>query len=329
MALSEPTFEALTVQKTPIEQEQSVATGPTIASVRDFWELHLASEGRAKRTIATYLYWLDGLDRFLAERGMPRELAHIKREHIEAYVVDLQRRGLGAASVSIAFRSLRPFFAWLTTDDADQLRTSPMARMKAPSVPVNPVPVLTDEEVGKLLAATRGTGFEARRDAALIRMLIDAGLRRGELAGMRRGDVHPKGHVAFVEATTSKSRKGRHVSFGDDTAKHLIRYLMEPRAPKSSDEPLWLGRTGAPLTGNGVLQAVYRRARMAGVKVYPHQLRHTWTSSLLASGHSEGDVQQLGGWSSRDMLSRYGQAAAGERARAAYRSPIDRLGRKR
>jgi hypothetical protein len=50
---------------------------------------------------------------------------------------------------------------------------------------------------------------------------------------------------------------------------------------------------------------------------------------MLAAGHSEGDVMQLGGWTDRSMLSRYGASAAAERARAAYRSPIDRLARQR
>jgi integrase len=57
--------------------------------------------------------------------------------------------------------------------------------------------------------------------------------------------------------------------------------------------------------------------------------RHTWASSMLAAGHSEGDVMQLSGLTDRSMLSRYGASAAAERARAAYRSPIDRLARHR
>jgi hypothetical protein len=70
--------------RTPVEQASIVAAGPTIASTRDFWEVHLSSEGKAARTTATCLYWLDDLDRFLADRGMPRELTAIRREHLEA-----------------------------------------------------------------------------------------------------------------------------------------------------------------------------------------------------------------------------------------------------
>ncbi|HYU49477.1 MAG TPA: tyrosine-type recombinase/integrase [Candidatus Limnocylindria bacterium] len=61
----------------------------------------------------------------------------------------------------------------------------------------------------------------------------------------------------------------------------------------------------------------------------PTQLRHTWASSMLAAGHSKGDVMQLAGWTDRSMLSRYGASAAAERARAACHSPIDRLARQR
>jgi site-specific recombinase XerD len=188
---------------TPVEQDQIVASGPTVASTRDYWEVHLSSEGKAPRTLATYLYWLDDLYRYLAAQGMPQELTAIRREHLEGYIVSLQQRGLAPSSVSIAFRSLRPYFGWLTSEDADQIKTSPMARMKAPSVPVNPPPVLREDEVSRLLEATRGPGFEARRDAAMVRMLIDCGLRRGELAGLHRKDVEPKQRTAFVEATTS------------------------------------------------------------------------------------------------------------------------------
>lgn len=312
--------------RTPAEQTPIVAGGPTLASTRDYWELHLRSEGKAERTIRTYLAAIEALDRFLAERGMPRQLEQIRREHLEAFIVDLQKRGQSPASVSIYFRSLRPFWTWLV--DEDEISRSPMEKMRAPSVPVNPPAVLREEEVARLLQACRGTDFEARRDLAILSLMFDTGVRRGELAGMRLRDLNIKQLLVFIDAATSKSRRGRAVPFGAATGKALLRYLRHPRAPQHSDQPLWMGRTGTPLTGNGILQMVYRRARQAGVKVHPHQLRHSWASSMLASGHTEGDVMQLGGWASRDMLSRYGASAAAERARAAYRSPIDALGGK-
>jgi site-specific recombinase XerD len=305
--------------------EAAIVGGPTIESTRDYWVLHLKSEGRAERTISTYLNALRRLDEFLAAKGMPRELRAIRREHLEAWIADMLERNQ-PGTVSIAFRAVRPFFRWLV--DEDEIDRNPMDKMKAPVPPANPPAVLSDEAIGKLLATCKGPDFISRRDLAILSLMLDTGLRRGELAGMQVRDLNLGQMVAFIEASTSKSRRGRAVAFGPTTAKAVTRYLRHPKAPRGMDEPLWRARTGMPLTGNEIYHAVRRRAKQAGIKVHPHQMRHTWTSRMLSAGHSEGDVMTLGGWSSRDMLSRYGASAASERAIAAYRSPIESLTRK-
>lgn len=304
---------------------EAIVGGPTIDSTRDYWVLHLKSEGRAERTITTYLNALRRLDAFLADRGMPRELRAIRREHLEAWIADMLERNQ-PGTVSIAFRSVRPFFRWLV--DEDELDRNPMDKMKAPAPPLNPPAVLTDDEIGRLLATCKGTDFISRRDFAILSLLLDTGMRRGELAGLRVGDLNLAQMVAFIEASTSKSRRGRAVAYGPTTAKALTRYMRHPKAPHAAHEPLWRARTGLPLTGNEAYHTVRRRAAQAGIRVFPHALRHTWASRMLGSGHSEGDVMALGGWASRDMLSRYGASAASDRAIAAYRSPIESLNRK-
>ncbi|MBA3687905.1 MAG: tyrosine-type recombinase/integrase [Chloroflexi bacterium] len=302
--------------------EAAIVGGPTIASTRDFWVLHLKSEGRAERTISTYLNALRRLDSFLADRGMPRELRAIRREHVEAWIADMLQRNQ-AGTVSIAFRSMRPFFKWLV--DEDEIERNPMEKMKAPVPPLNPPSVLNDEEIARLLATSKGTDFISRRDLAILSLMLDTGIRRGEVAGMRVDDLNLAQMVAFIEASTSKSRRGRAVAFGPTTGKAITRYLRHPKAPRVRLEPLWRARTGLPLTGNEIYHTIRRRAAQAGIRVHPHQLRHTWASRMLGSGHSEGDVMALGGWSSRDMLNRYGASAASDRAIAAYRSPIESL----
>lgn len=57
----------------------------------------------------------------------------------------------------------------------------------------------------------------------------------------------------------------------------------------------------------------------------PHLFRHTFAHQHLASGGQEGDLMELAGWHDRGMLRRYGAAAAADRARKNYRSPVDRL----
>jgi len=66
-----------------------------------------------------------------------------------------------------------------------------MARMTPPIVPEEPPPILRPEQIKAILDA--GTDFEARRHTAPIRLLLDTGMRRGEIAGLRLGDVGLRG----------------------------------------------------------------------------------------------------------------------------------------
>ena len=78
------------------------------------------------------------------------------------------------------YRGLHAFYRWL--EEEDDL-PSPMAKMKPPAVPDQPVPVLTEPQLRALFAVCAGKDFEARRDAALVMVLLDAGPRRAELLG--------------------------------------------------------------------------------------------------------------------------------------------------
>ena len=162
--------------------EAAIVGGPTIASTRDYWTLHLRSEGRADRTLLTYQNAGSKLDAFLEERGMPRELRAIRREHLEAWIVDMQDRGLQPGTISIRFRAIRPFFRWLV--DEDEIDRNPMEKMRTPSVPLNPPAVLAEDDVARLLGTCKGTDYISRRDLAILSLMLDTGLR-GTYAGSR------------------------------------------------------------------------------------------------------------------------------------------------
>lgn len=216
--------------------------------------------------MVTYAKAVDQLDAFLAapRRGRPRRVADIRREDIEAFLVERSEAGMRPAMLSQRFRSLQQYFKWLAVEG--EIERSPMATMRPPQVPETPPPVLREEDLRRLLDTCAGTSFEDRRDAAILRLFHDTGMRRGELAGLRVDDVDFDHEVALV---LGKGRRPRACPFGHKTGQALDRYLRVRSRRADAHEPwLWLGKRGR-LTETGVEQVVKRRGRQAGLPEPP------------------------------------------------------------
>lgn len=218
---------------------------------------HLRAENKAEQTITAYTYAPLQLAAFLAERGMPIEVASIHREHIESFLEDLLGRR-SAATANNRYRGLVAFFSWLT--DEGEITSSPMARMKPPAIPQQPVPVPSTADVQTILKGAAGNDFEDRRDSAIIRLFADSGIRLAELAGLRLDgeDGSDIDLDAGMVRVVGKVRRVRAASFGNRTAKAIDRYIRARAQHPDDDSPwLWLGRRGR-MTPSGIRQMISR-----------------------------------------------------------------------
>lgn len=279
-----------------------------LSDLRASWYRSLTAANKAKGTRTVYMR---ALDQFTAHSGDP-EIHAVTKKHVERFIGDQLDR-LKPATVSIDYRALQQFFKWAVAEN--EIDHHPMTGMKSPHVPVNPVPIIQNRELERLIEACKGPTFEDRRDLAIVRLFWSSGTRLSELTRLSRDDVHTDDRMAQV---LGKGRRYRTIKFDLDAANAIDRYLRIRRRHRLADLPeLWIGDNG-PLTPNGLYQAIRRRARSAGITVHPHQFRHTFAHTYLENGGNEGDLQQLAGWKSRQMLSRYAASTANARAIASY-----------
>ena len=279
------------------------------------FDLHLRAEKKSPKTIRTYL---EAAQWFAAGYLVPAGLSDwsdVRTRHVQEWTITLLGR-YSDAYANNQFRALQQFFKWHATEDPDEPRPNPMANLKPPKVGDKLVAIFTEDELAALLATCKGGGFQNRRDCAVISLFKDAGVRLSELATLTVADVSPANREAVV---TGKGDKQRTVRFTYDTSRALDRYIRERGKHRLARvSALWLGVRGGPMTASGIYQMIERRGREVDVEVNPHKFRHHFSHTFLDRGGAEGDLMELNGWSSPQMLARYGRSARSARARRHY-----------
>ena len=184
---------------------------PSVDDLARSFERYLRAGNKSPRTIETYLEAVAGFSGYLAATSRA-PLDQARREDVEAWIAALLARWKPSTAHN-RYRGLHAFYRWL---EEEEDLPSPMAKMKPPAVPDQPIPVLGEPQLRALFAVCAGKDFDARRDTALLMMLLlDAGLRRAELLGMRVDDLNFEYDVVRV---VGKGGRERALPFGRKTA---------------------------------------------------------------------------------------------------------------
>lgn len=284
--------------------------------------LSLRAEGRADLTISRYrdaAGWFAGW--LAGEHPDVQDWADVKREHLREFFAWMRDTGYSPKYTHNIGGSIQAFYKWYSAEEDLPDLFDLVKPPAAPKLGATPPPVIVGEQLGALLKdAERGRDFESRRDAALIRVFASTGGRLSEIAllGVDAVDLEAR-EITVV----GKGAKTRVVKIDHRATRSLDRYLRVRAKHTAVVEygctALWIGtRRRGGMTASGVRQAIQRRGERLGIHVHPHLFRHTFAHRWLDAGGAEGDLMELAGWESTQMLRHYGRSARSARARRAY-----------
>ena len=263
-----------------------------------------------RHTSGVFLTWFE-------ERGAtsPNELT---ARHVREYLAELAGRGLADKTVNAHARAIRTLaIFWHTEKYTDELIKFSMPKMAAKRLPV-----LTAEELNKVIAAC-----ENPRDKAIVLFMADSGLRRAEVVALNWGDVDFQS--GLVRVVRGKGGKARSAVIGAWTRRALLSY-RRTLSNVTDEAPLFQARGGGRLTGTGLLLVYRRLSERTGIHVTPHAMRRTFCILSLRAGADVLHLKAELGHSGLEMVSHYAALESVDLIQShKEHSPIDNLSKLR
>jgi len=272
----------------------------------------------SEHTVRAYGRDVRSLADFLRRAGS--SLGRATHPVLRRWLANLTTRGYARSTIARRAAAVRTFYAWAFRRGL--VPENPAALLGSPR-PVNRLPaVLSQAEAEELAAAPAGSDPVALRDRAVLELLYGSGLRVAELCALNEEDLEVDAQRVRV---LGKGGKERQVPVGDFAAEALADYLGAGRpllGPQERADPaLFFNRRRKRLGPRDVraLLERYRRTALAGRRLSPHTLRHSFATHLLEGGAEIRVVQELLGHSSLSTTQRYTHVSR-RRLFDAYRS---------
>ena len=194
----------------------------------------------------------------------------------------LHSRGWAPSSMIRRLAAVKWYCRWLGCP-------APAVRIREPALP--PKQPFSIDELRRILAACRRP-----QDRAMVLLVLDTGLRRSELTGLRRQDLDLGNGVARIRG---KGGKQRVVALGQRSLAALGLCLDGRGYPWRSQ------RTGGPMTADGFYRLCRRLSQRTGIHVFPHRFRTTWACLFLEATGDVGSAQVLMGHAKVETTLRY------------------------
>jgi site-specific recombinase XerD len=225
----------------------------------------------------------------------------VSREDVDRFVEDQLGRGLAARTVNRRLATLHAFFEYLAEEDAEEEWPNPVIWKRHKVKEGQPLPRDVNEaDIERLFAY-----ISQPRDQAMFRLMLDVGLRVEEVSQLKVSDLMTVSDGALARLRVcGKGNKERFVWLPPETLEVVQTWLAQ--RPQVKDDKMFVTRRKKGFSVRGIEERLAHYGRLAGVKVSPHPLRHTFgrrmaeaqmpvTSLAALMGHAQLKTTQVYG----------------------------------
>ena len=268
-----------------------------------FETVGMPARNLAARTRREYTHDLHDLLAYLEQHGTTR-LETVSLRDLEGYLAELDRRGLKGSSRNRKTHTLKTFFKFLHAHGV--IPANVAERLVAPKPNKREPRFLSEEEYRRLLRVCSHNA----RDAAIIEVFLQTGMRLSELAHLTLTDIElPKRVTRDLDTmgNVSVRRKGgklESIPLNYKACQALAAYLKV--RPKVDHDGLFVTKFKTPMTARAIEYMVAKYLTEAGIpNASVHTLRHTMATHHVAQGTDLKTVQETLGHASLATTSIY------------------------
>ena len=249
--------------------------------------------GLATGTRELYQTHLARFSRFAGDKGL-KEMSEVTARQIRQFLRGLRRSDGSEYSrgfLDQVYRTLNTWLQWSVEEGI--LERNPMERVRRPRVPKKKSPCLSLEQIKRILEMIGAETLEPERNLAMTWLMLDSGLRLGEVVGLSLGDLDLQRGVVRV---LGKDQQERYVPLGKQSIR-AVRAYSDVR--RRSNGAVFLDLRGRRISRNAVRLMLRRVGLKAeGVdRLYPHLLRHTFANWWIKNGGGLRKLQEILGHS--------------------------------
>ncbi len=269
------------------------------------FEKYLLELNLSPATVVNYLADMRGVARWCVESGQGCSLLNLRTADVRAYCQHLRaERGLAPTTVNRHLQAIRKFCDF--AQQADLMGSNPAAEVRPIQAPPTLRKALNDEEIARLLEALQtGRPSLVKRDYAIIQVLLQTGIKVGELTELQLADIELTDSRGALTVKGNGGNSDRCIPLNAPACQALQDYL-QVRSSSPDVKHLFLSQEGNSISARTVqrLVNVYTRAAdLTGVSA--HTLRYTFATSMLEETGDVATVANLLGHRSVETTIRY------------------------